>query len=176
MGYGPDVWGLSAPAGPGRFTRTLEGREPEFFAYRARGVAASRTVDDGTLVPAAAAGSIPFAPEIAVPAVKTIRERYGDHVFGSYGFLDAFNPTLASAEGVELQHGRIVPGVGWIATDYLSTNQGPIVTMIENYRLGMIWETMKRSPYIVNGLCRAGFRGGWLEGGANEGAWPRLCT
>lgn len=163
-GYGPNVWGLSASTGPGGFTLVLDGRERRFFSYRARGVAEQRIVDDGTQCPAAATGSVPFAPEIALEAVATIRELYGDHVFGRYGFFDAFNPTLASAAGVQLQHGRVVPGVGWFATDYLSTNQGPIVTMIENYRSGLIWEVMKRSPYLVRGLCRAGFRGGWLEG------------
>lgn len=167
-GYGPNVWGLSASTGPGSFTLALDGRERRFFGYRARGVAEQRIVDDGTLCPAAATGSIPFAPEIALEAVATFRELYGDHVFGRYGFFDAFNPTLKSAEGVQLQHGSIVPGVGWFATDYLSTNQGPIVTMIENYRSGLIWEVMKRSPYVVRGLCRAGFRGGWLEGSCED--------
>jgi hypothetical protein len=91
-------------------------------------------------------------------------DRYGDHIFGRYGFLDAFNATLAEKGDFDLQHGEIVPGVGWVATDYLCTNQGPIVTMIENHRSGMIWERMQRSPHLIRGLCRAGFRGGWLEG------------
>lgn len=163
-GYGPDVWGLSACAGPGGFTLTVDGRERRFFAYSARGAASERIHDDGTIAPAAAAGSIPFAAEIAIPALKTMRERWNDHLFRRYGFRDAFNPTLAVDADVELQHGTIVSGVGWFADDYLSTNQGPIVTMIENYRSGLIWERMKRSPYVVRGLCRAGFRGGWLEG------------
>jgi hypothetical protein len=76
---------------------------------------------------------------------------------------DAFNPTLDIA-GVELARGRIEPGVGWFEDDYLGIDQGPIVTMIENYRSELVWDHMKRSPYIVRGLCRAGFRGGWLEG------------
>jgi hypothetical protein len=36
--------------------------------------------------------------------------------------------------------------------------------MIENHRSELIWETMKTNPYIIRGLCRAGFGGGWLEG------------
>jgi hypothetical protein len=35
--------------------------------------------------------------------------------------------------------------------------------MIENYRTGFIWQLMRRCPYIVDGLRRAGFRGGWLD-------------
>jgi hypothetical protein len=34
--------------------------------------------------------------------------------------------------------------------------------MIENYRTGLIWNIMRRSPYVTIGLRRAGFRGGWL--------------
>jgi hypothetical protein len=34
--------------------------------------------------------------------------------------------------------------------------------MIENYRSGLPWGWMKRCPYLVEGLRRAGFAGGWL--------------
>jgi hypothetical protein len=34
--------------------------------------------------------------------------------------------------------------------------------MIENYRSGLIWDIMRRSPYVAAGLRRAGFQGGWL--------------
>jgi hypothetical protein len=56
----------------------------------------------------------------------------------------------------------VVPGVGWFDDEYLGIDQGPIVLMLENHRSGFVWETMKQSPYLVRGLCRAGFRGGWL--------------
>jgi hypothetical protein len=58
----------------------------------------------------------------------------------------------------------VVPGVGWFDDEYLGIDQGPIVLMVENHRSALVWETMKESPPIVLGLCRAGFRGGWLEG------------
>jgi hypothetical protein len=92
-----------------------------------------------------------------------MRERYGENLFGEYGFLDAFNPTF-TFEDASLGHGRVVPGVGWFDTDYLGIDQGPILLMVENHRSELVWETMKRSVYIVRGLCRAGFTGGWLEG------------
>jgi len=41
-------------------------------------------------------------------------------------------------------------------------DQGPIVLMIENYRTGLLWGLMRRCPYIVAGLRRAHFTGGWL--------------
>jgi len=119
--------------------------------------------DDGTLAPTAAGGSVPFAPEISISALMRMRHTYGDDLFSTYGFLDAFNPTFTFTDA-ELRHGRVVARKGWFDTDYLGIDQGPILLMIENYRTGLVWDVMKRSPYVTAGLCRAGFRGGWLEG------------
>ncbi len=165
-GYGGDIWGLTASDGPKDTVLVIDGRERQFFSYRARGAAATQIEDDGTIAPTAAGGSVPFAPEITIPALKAMRQRYGDHLFQQYGFLDAFNPTLdfELPAGVRLQHGRIVPGVGWFNDDYLGIDQGPILLMIENYRSELVWRYMRESPYIVRGLCRAGFSGGWLAG------------
>ncbi|MEJ2186490.1 MAG: glucoamylase family protein [Gemmatimonadota bacterium] len=165
-GYGLDFWGLTACDGPGGFQQVIDGRNRTFHGYWARGAAATAVRDDGTLAPTAAGGSIPFAPEVAVPALQAMQQRYGDKLFGQYGFLDAFNPTLTDASA-PVHKGVIVPGTGWFDTDYLGIDQGPIVTMIENYRSGLVWKLMRQSPYIVRGLCRAGFQGGWLEGKCN---------
>jgi hypothetical protein len=159
--YGENVWGLTASDGPvdGKFL--VDGRERSFHTYWARGAAATEVNDDGTIAPTAAGGSIPFAPEIAFPALQEMRRRYGENLFGRYGFLDAFNPTLDDAS-VPVTAGRVVPGVGWFDTQYLGIDQGPILLMLENHRTGLIWELMKKSPYVVRGLCRAGFTGGWV--------------
>jgi hypothetical protein len=90
-----------------------------------------------------------------------MRERYGSLIFQQYGFMDAFNPTLTSP--MPLRMGRIVPGQGWVARDYLGIDQGPIVLMLENWRSELVWRVMKRNPYIARGLQRAGFTGGWLD-------------
>ena len=87
--------------------------------------------------------------------------RYGANLYSTYGFLDAFNPTLRTTE--QLKHGRVVPGMGWFDVDYLGIDQGPIVAMIENYRSGLVWRVMRKNPHIVRGLKKAGFIGGWLE-------------
>src|SRR5690606_34433474 len=63
---------------------------------------------------------------------------------------------------IPLKTGRIVPGRGWVASDYIGVDQGPIVAMIANHRNGFVWEVMKKNPYIRRGLERAGFTGGWL--------------
>ena len=162
-GYDALAWGLTASDGPLDSAFVVDGRRRQFHTYWARGAGGDEINDDGTLVPTAAGGSVPFAPEIAVPALVAMRERYGDALFGRYGFLDAFNPTLREP-GPRLQHGRIVPGVGWFDGDYLGIDQGPILAMVENYRSDLVWRYMRRSPYVVRGLCRAGFEGGWLAG------------
>jgi len=160
-GYGADVWGLSASDGPADVTLPVNGSQRRFFTYAARGADFTEVRDDGTIAPTATGGSTPFAPEIAVPALIAMRERYGDWLFGTYGFLDAFNPTFRFSG--QASAGKIVAGQGWFDTDYLGIDQGPILAMIENYRSDLVWKTMRKSPYIVRGLRRAGFRGGWLD-------------
>ncbi|HSJ13290.1 MAG TPA: glucoamylase family protein [Longimicrobiales bacterium] len=165
--YGADIWGLTASSGPLADTIVIDGRARVFRRYWARGAARGDIRDDGTIVPTAAGGSIPFAPDETIAALRAMRERYGELVFREYGFVDAFNPTLDVA-GVTPARGRIVPGVGWFEDDYLGIDQGPIIAMIENHRTGLVWEYMKRNSYLVRGLCRAGFTGGWLEGRCGE--------
>lgn len=157
-GYGGDVWGLTACDGPAdKEVVDASGRRRTFFSYSARG---PEDRDDGTLAPTAAASSVPFAPEIAIPAIVALKERYGEHIYSTYGFLDAFNPSF-EYQG-PLAGGRVVPGFGWVDTDYLGIDQGPIVAMLENHRTQLVWKVMRKSPYLRAGLERAGFQGGWL--------------
>jgi len=158
---GPDIWGVSACDGPADVRQVVNGELRLFFTYAGRGVGADFVNDDGTLTPTAAGGSVPFAPEVAIPALMTMRERYGEPLYGKYGFLDAFNPTFRF--DVRVHHGRVVPGIGWFDTDYLGIDQGPILEMIENYRSGLIWRLMRRNGPLRRGLERAGFAGGWLS-------------
>jgi len=62
-----------------------------------------------------------------------------------------------------VQMGRVIPDKGWFDTDYLGIDQGPIIAMIANYRAELVWRFMRKSPYVIQGLKRAGFTGGWLE-------------
>jgi hypothetical protein len=158
--YGSNIWGLTAVDGPHDTTVVIDGRTRQFHTYTARGVAADYKMDDGTLAPTAPGGSVPFAPEITIPALIAMREKYGDNLFTSFGFLDSFNPTFQLP--IKPHHGRVVAGVGWFDSDYLGIDQGPIIAMIENYRTDLIWKTMRKNPYIVAGLKKAGFTGGWL--------------
>jgi hypothetical protein len=70
----------------------LAGRhQRQFRQYSARGAGLSNAFDDGTIAPTAAVASIAFAPEIVIPATEEIHRRYGEFLYSSYGFLDAFN-------------------------------------------------------------------------------------
>ena len=160
-GYSEEIWGLTASDGPIDTTITVRGKPRLFFTYSARGASYNEVRDDGTLVPTAAGGSVPFAPEITIPALVAMREMGGNHLFGQYGFLDAFNPTFQFT--VPVRHGKVVPNVGWFDTDYLGIDQGPIIAMLENYRSELVWRLMKKNKYIIQGLRRAGFTGGWLD-------------
>ena len=90
-----------------------------------------------------------------------MRERYGDNLFGPYGFRDAFNPTFQLTG--KATTGTVVPGNGWFDVDYLGIDEGPILGMVANYRSDLVWKFVRKSPYIIRGLRRAGFRGGWLD-------------
>ncbi len=149
-GYGANVWGFTASDGPADVA--------PYHTYFARGASFTEIQDDGTIAPTAAGGSIPFAPEIAIPALRVMRAAYGNNLFSTYGFLDAFNPTFTGTPTM----GQVVPGFAWFDTDYLGIDQGPILAMAENYRSDLIWRLLRGNAHIVTGLCRAGFTGGWL--------------
>ena len=96
-----------------------------------------------------------------IPTIRAFRARYGEHLYRRYGFLDSINPSFTFKD-VPLRHGEVIENLGWVASDYLAIDQGPIVAMIENYPSGLIWTIMKRNPHVRRGLERAGFSGGWL--------------
>src|SRR6267378_2606779 len=115
---------------------------------------------NGTICPTGAGGAVPFAPEFAIPALLAMRTTYGNHLFSTYGFLDAFNPTFTASGQQEV--GSVDPTLGWFDVDYLGIDQGPILAMVENFRTDFVWRVMRTNPHIIRGLQRAGFTGGWL--------------
>ena len=150
-GYSRYCWGLTASEGPGPKTMTVNGVRRRFYDYVARGV--PEGPDDGTLAPWAVVTSLPFVPKIVVPSVRYYREKLNLHVANPYGFKATFNPTFPE---------RGQSKWGWVSPHHYGINQGPIVIMIENERTGLVWNLMRSCPYVVAGLRRAGFRGGWL--------------
>jgi hypothetical protein len=147
-GYAEYIWGLTASDGPGPATARVGNKLRRFYDYKARAV--PNGPDDGTLAPWAVVASLPFAPEIVLPSLMYFDEAFPE-MTSKYGFKCSFNPTFPAASGKE-----------WISKGYYGLDQGPIVLMIENYRSGFLWQLMRRCPYIIAGLRRAGFDGGWL--------------
>lgn len=165
--YGENIWGLTACDGPAGTSRVVDGDTIVFHRYWARGASLIRIDDDGTIAPTAAGGSVPFAPVEAIDALMTMKDRYGPLVYNNYGFVDAFNPTFTFSDE-QLEFGTVDAAHGWFDGQQLGIDQGPILTMIENHRTGLVWDAMKRNPYVVRGLCRAGFSDGWLDGRCDE--------
>lgn len=165
-GYSNSVWGLTACDGPGDFQLVYNGQKRAFHGYAARGpVGEPDGLDDGTIAPTAALGSLPFAPEIVIPCADALRHQPG--LLDRYGFKDSFNPSFTYSE-TKVTTGSVDPKTGWVAKDYLGIDQGPILLQAANYRDDFVWRYMRQVPAIRRGLERAGFTGGWLSSGRGE--------
>jgi hypothetical protein len=147
-GYHENLWGLTACDGPHSGEKIIKGRKYDFYDYRARGAALTNIVDDGTIAPTAAGGSIAFIPEEAENAMKYMWNTYYEDLVGQYGFKDAFNLTYQDEKHPN----------GWFDIDYLGIDQGPILLQMANLENETIWKIMKKNPYIREGLKKAGFR------------------
>jgi hypothetical protein len=139
IGYDSLCWGISASDGP---TEKYNFDTKEFLGYAGRGTSGPdlNYFDDGTIAPYASISSIVFAPEIVFPTIKSFNERYGKNLWSSYGYLDAFNPTL-----------------NWFNKEYIGIDQGPLFLMIENFRSGLIWKFVMKDQIILSGLEKLGF-------------------
>jgi hypothetical protein len=130
VGYGSNVWGLTACDGPGF---------GEFAGYTARGAPPAMN-DDGTIAPTAVSGCLPFAPEICLPTLRHFYDQYRTNIWTGYGFCDAFNLTA-----------------NWWDPDVLGIDQGGILIMVENYRTQNVWRRFTQCLEIQRGLLAAGF-------------------
>ena len=95
-----------------------------------------------------------YLSHLVIPAIEHM-SALTKVVDNKYGFKPSFNQTFEDPKS----------STGWWVSPYhFGIDQGPVILMIENHRTGLIWDIMRRSPYIKEGLRRAGFRGGWLDG------------
>lgn len=139
VGYDSLCWGITASDGPtDRYN--FDGRE--FLGYAGRGTSGPdyNYFDDGTVAPYGPLSSLPFAPEIVFPTIRSINERLGERLWGKYGYYDSFNLTA-----------------NWVNDDYIGIDQGPMLIMIENFRSGLVWNYVMKDPVIIEGLERLGF-------------------
>ncbi len=96
---------------------------------------------DGSIVPCAAGGSLPFLPTETLTVLRGAKERYGKQIWNRYAFADAFNPAT-----------------GWVAPDRVTINTGPTLMMAENARTGFFWDTFMKNREITTAMKKVGFR------------------
>jgi len=125
--YSEDLWGITASESPKGYA--VWGGPPRIGPI------------DGSVVPCAAGGSIPFVPKESLQVLRTARERHGKRIWGRYGFADAFNPAT-----------------GWVARNHVAINTGITLMMAENARTGFFWETFMKNSEISTAMQRVGFR------------------
>lgn len=125
--YGEDLWGITA-------SDSLNG-------YKVWGGPLQSGPIDGTVVPCASAGSLPFLPQPVMRVLRTIQYRYGAGTWSRYGFVDAFNPII-----------------NWYDSDIVGIDTGITMLMAENARTGWVWETFMKNPEAQRGMERAGFK------------------
>jgi len=124
-GYSDTVWGITAS----------DSRQ----GYVAWGGPPRTKEIDGSVVPCAAAGSLMLVPDITMPVVREMRRRFGERIYGRYGFADAFHPTD-----------------GWVNPDVIGIDVGITLLSAENLRTGHVWQWFMRNREIPGAMARAG--------------------
>ncbi|GAC1446875.1 MAG: glucoamylase family protein [Pyrinomonadaceae bacterium] len=125
--YGENLWGITASdSAKGYVAWGAPPRDPQI---------------DGTLVPCAAGGSLMLTPDITLPVLHTMREKFGEKIYKRYGFVDAFNPTT-----------------GWIDTDVIGIDVGITLLSAENLRTGNVWRWFMRNEEIKRAMDSVGLK------------------
>jgi hypothetical protein len=139
IGYDSLCWGVTASDGPGG---GYNFGNKKFEGYAGRGTSGkdNTIAEDGTIAPYGPMSSLPFAPEIVLPTIKSMNAKYGKQLWGKYGYYDSFNPTAK-----------------WVNNDFIGIDEGPMLIMIENFRTGMVWEYVMKDPIIQKGLTKLGY-------------------
>ena len=124
--YSDDLWGITAS--DSKWGYVVWGGPPAVGPI------------DGTVVPCATGGSLPFQPQTTLQVLHNIRRSY-PYTWSRYGFIDAFNPLTK-----------------WYNQYLIGINAGITMLMAENLRTGFVWQTFMKNPEATRGMQRAGFR------------------
>jgi hypothetical protein len=106
--YSEDLWGITA--------------SDSEHGYVAWGGPPALGPIDGTVVPSAPGGSLPFLPRECLRVLRTVKSRYGEGAWCRYGFVNAFNPLKK-----------------WYDPDVIGIDTGITMLMAENSRTGEVW-------------------------------------
>lgn len=124
--YSDDLWGITASDSPNGYV--IWGGPPSVGPI------------DGTIVPSASAGSLPFLPQPVMRVLRTIKDSY-PYAFTKYGFVNAFNPLTK-----------------WYDNDVIGIDTGITLLMAENLRTGFVWNTFMKSEEAQRGMAHAGLK------------------
>jgi hypothetical protein len=124
--YSDDLWGITASDSENGYV--IWGGPPAMGPI------------DGTVVPSASAGSLPFLPQGAMRVLRNIKDHYG-RAWSKYGFVNAFNPLK-----------------NWYDHDVIGIDSGITMLMAENLRSGFVWTTFMKNLEAQRGMERAGFK------------------
>ncbi len=124
--YSDDLWGISASDSEKGYV--IWGGPPMMGPI------------DGTVVPSASAGSLPFMTQPVLRVLRNIKDHY-ERAWSRYGFVNAFNPLK-----------------NWYDTDTVGIDVGITMLMAENVRTGFVWNTFMKNQEAQRGMQRAGFR------------------
>jgi hypothetical protein len=138
-GYTDKIWGITASDGPN--------------GYQAWGGPPAHGPIDGTVVPAAAGGSLMFAPDITLPALEAMKAQFGSKIYGRYSFADAFHPTT-----------------GWVNPDVLGIDLGITLLSAENLRTGNVWRWVMLDASIRKALDSVTTKTAGTQGLRDQGA------
>jgi hypothetical protein len=70
-----------------------------------------------------------FTPELSLPALLEMKEKFGEKIYGRYGFADAFNPNN-----------------GWVNPDVIGIDVGVMLLSAENLRSANVWRWFMLNP------------------------------
>ncbi len=124
--YQPDAWGITA--------------SDSAHGYTAWGGPPAMGDIDGSLVPCAAGGSLPFVPDACIAVLRNLQQKYPDS-WKRYGFVDAFNPLT-----------------GWYDPDVIGIDVGITMLMAENLRSNFVWNTFMTNPEAQNAFKAVGLK------------------
>lgn len=124
--YSDDLWGITASDSDKGYV--VWGGPPKMGPI------------DGTVVPSAPGGSLPFLPLKTLRVLKNMKEKYAPNSWCKYGFVNAFNPLK-----------------NWYDTDVIGIDTGITMLMAENLRTAFVWETFMKNREAKTALERAGF-------------------
>ena len=80
-----------------------------------------------------------FTPDISLATLREMREKFGEKVYGKYGFVDAFNPNN-----------------GWVDTDVIGIDVGIMLLSAENLRTGNVWRWFMLNREIPRAMSLIG--------------------